>query len=730
MFRTKTPFERVFEKATSNLLLEPDLDSMLQLCDMIRGGDIKAKEACGLIKTRVLEETNPHVQFFAAVVLDTVMKNCGDAVHKEVLTESYMESIKELVKTTKSENVKNKVLEMIQAWAVGFKDKPNLKVASNLYNIMKAEGYKFPPVTDTSDMFKSEKAPTWSDGDECSKCHSEFGLVQRKHHCRACGNIFCNKCSSKQAIIPKYGIEKEVRVCDACYSELVKKSSKTKADDGELPAEYLNSALAKESQEPPKRDDLALKEEEELQLALALSLDEQENKNKIRKEQIASDPVYGSVNKAPATTTAPAVSPAVDPETDPELARYLNRSYWDSKKQEQESHEKTTKSSAKVTRAKSPEVATEIASEVTEATKVEESLQNGEVPIDMELVNNLRTSVEIFVNRMRSDEIRGRSIANDSTVQTLFQSINNMHPTLIQYMNELEEKRLHQEALQDKLVQIRDARAALDALRSEHAEKLRRAAEEAHRQRQIQMAQKLEVMRQKKQEYLAYQRQLALQRMQEQEAARQARLEQHKQLIQQKAMQPSMLVAGYNTQYGPPQAIAADQAPVESHAQAGYFGGYPPNQQHPYAPQNMQYAAAPQSSAMFHQQGGYNDAAYQQQGAMNGQTGMSIQQGQAGMEQYNMSELSASLPSQQSSLSSVSQHVVATAPPPTPQPSVNSQQIMPGSQDPNAAQYQGSQQGYYQQPMPSQAPSTNLTQNENHDSMIHQNHQGLLISFD
>lgn len=55
------------------------------------------------------------------------------------------------------------------------------------------------------------------------------------------------------------------------------------------------------------------------------------------------------------------------------------------------------------------------------------------------------------------------------------------------------------EGLQDKLAQIRDARGALDALREEHREQLRRDAEEAERQRQIQMAQKLHIMRQKKQ---------------------------------------------------------------------------------------------------------------------------------------------------------------------------------------------------------------------------------------
>lgn len=84
----------------------------------------------------------------------------------------------------------------------------------------------------------------------------------------------------------------------------------------------------------------------------------------------------------------------------------------------------------------------------------------------------------------------------------------------------------HFEEFQDKLGQIRDARAALDALRFEHAEKLRRQAEEQERMRQFQMAQKLQIMRQKKAEYLQYQRQLAMQRMQEQEREMQMRIEQ------------------------------------------------------------------------------------------------------------------------------------------------------------------------------------------------------------
>lgn len=99
----------------------------------------------------------------------------------------------------------------------------------------------------------------------------------------------------------------------------------------------------------------------------------------------------------------------------------------------------------------------------------------------------------------------------------------------MRYIQEQDDGRVYYEGLQDKLTQMKDARAALDALREEHREKLRRQAEEAERQRQMLMAQKLAIMRKKKQEYLQYQRQLALQKIQEQEREMQMRQEQQKQ---------------------------------------------------------------------------------------------------------------------------------------------------------------------------------------------------------
>jgi len=51
----------------------------------------------------------------------------------------------------------------------------------------------------------------------CHECKKPFTFMDRKHHCRHCGNTYCNSDSSKRIAIPKFGFNSKVRVCDACY---------------------------------------------------------------------------------------------------------------------------------------------------------------------------------------------------------------------------------------------------------------------------------------------------------------------------------------------------------------------------------------------------------------------------------------------------------------------------------------------------------------------------------
>uniref|UniRef100_A0A674A5F4 Hepatocyte growth factor-regulated tyrosine kinase substrate n=1 Tax=Salmo trutta TaxID=8032 RepID=A0A674A5F4_SALTR len=537
------------DKATSQLLLETDWESILQICDLIRQGDTQAKYAIGAIKKKLVDK-NPHVALYGLEVLESVVKNCGQTVHDEVACKTTMEELKDLLKT--EPNVRNKILYLIQAWAHAFRNEPKYKVVQDTYQIMKVEGHVFPEFKESDAMFAAERAPDWVDAEECHRCRVQFGVMTRKHHCRACGQIFCGKCSSKYSTIPKFGIEKEVRVCEPFGT-----STSVAPGPAELPPEYLTSPLSQQSQVPPKRDEAALQEEEELQLAIALSQSEAEEKERMRQKN--SYGVYPKADPAPVTSSAPPVNslysspvnssaPSAE-DVDPELARYLNRTYWE-KKQEEARKSPTPSAPAPVPLATEPLPISQPQPVETVAPLPAQQYQNGESEENHDaFLKALQNAVTTFLNRMKSNHMRGRSITNDSAVLSLFQSINTMHPQLLDILNQLDEKRLYYEGLQDKLAQVRDARAALNALRDEHREKLRRAAEEAERQRQIQLAQKLEIMRQKKQEYLEMQRQLAIQRLQEQEKERQMRLEQQKHTIQMRAQMPAFPMAYPQTLY-------------------------------------------------------------------------------------------------------------------------------------------------------------------------------------
>ncbi|KPP58220.1 hypothetical protein Z043_123974, partial [Scleropages formosus] len=297
-------------KATSQLLLETDWESILQICDLIRQGDTQAKYAVSAIKKKV-NDKNPHVALYALEVLESVVKNCGQTVHDEVANKQTMEELKDLIKKQTETSVRDKLLYLIQAWAHAFRNEPKYKVVQDTYQIMKMEGHSFPEFKESDAMFVAERAPDWVDAEECHRCRVQFGVVTRKHHCRACGQIFCGKCSSKNSTIPKFGIEREVRVCEPCF-ELLNKKGEGKAPPGgsaDLPPEYLTSPLSQQSQ-----------------------------------RQKTSYSVYPKADPTPVASSAPPVStlyssplnssaPSAE-DVDPELARYLNRTYWEKKQEE------------------------------------------------------------------------------------------------------------------------------------------------------------------------------------------------------------------------------------------------------------------------------------------------------------------------------------------------------------------------------------------------------------
>ena len=67
--------------------------------------------------------------------------------------------------------------------------------------------------------------PRWVPDEEvkyCHSCNSEFDYVNRKHHCRSCGMVYCEPCSTNRVLLPhEYGYKDPMRVCNGCHSKLL-----------------------------------------------------------------------------------------------------------------------------------------------------------------------------------------------------------------------------------------------------------------------------------------------------------------------------------------------------------------------------------------------------------------------------------------------------------------------------------------------------------------------------
>ncbi|XP_077543312.1 RUN and FYVE domain-containing protein 2-like isoform X1 [Haemaphysalis longicornis] len=83
-------------------------------------------------------------------------------------------------------------------------------------------------VADLKENNLTLKEAVWTsdkDASSCRRCNKPFSVARRKHHCRSCGEIFCNACSDNTMPLPSSA--KPVRVCDDCQTTLLQRYSAT-----------------------------------------------------------------------------------------------------------------------------------------------------------------------------------------------------------------------------------------------------------------------------------------------------------------------------------------------------------------------------------------------------------------------------------------------------------------------------------------------------------------------
>ncbi|KAK3597426.1 hypothetical protein CHS0354_040164 [Potamilus streckersoni] len=77
---------------------------------------------------------------------------------------------------------------------------------------------------------------------KCYKCEKELSNEQ-KHHCRACGQGFCDDCTSYQRAVPDRGWTSEVRVCENCFNYEMSDSTSSTGSDTQVTARKVTETV-------------------------------------------------------------------------------------------------------------------------------------------------------------------------------------------------------------------------------------------------------------------------------------------------------------------------------------------------------------------------------------------------------------------------------------------------------------------------------------------------------
>ncbi|CDO95627.1 unnamed protein product [Kluyveromyces dobzhanskii CBS 2104] len=321
-------FDALIEKCTNEKIPngEIDLPGALELSDMIRSRRIPPKDAMRCLKKRFLQtRNNQNLQFSVWRLVEVCMKNGGVPFLKEVCSREFMDCLEQVVLADSTDyELEQFCSRLVAELYLAFKHDPELSYVVKVYQKLVSRGIdmeNLKPTENLNAMFDAKTPADWIDSDACMICSTQFTLLNRKHHCRSCGGVFCQLHSSKFIPLPDLGIFEPVRVCDNCFEDydLKHKSSKGKKSRGkkktgnpEEEDDDLRRAIELSLKEngstldtfipdtaklaPVKNDNIQEEEDPELKAAIEASLIEHQQEENRRKSQ--ANVQYNTVPKS------------------------------------------------------------------------------------------------------------------------------------------------------------------------------------------------------------------------------------------------------------------------------------------------------------------------------------------------------------------------------------------------------------------------------------------------
>ncbi|KAL5740267.1 hypothetical protein ACOSQ2_029447 [Xanthoceras sorbifolium] len=107
------------DKATSELLMNPDWTMNIDICDSVNSHQWQAKDVVKAVKKR-LQHKSAKVQLLALTLLETMVKNCGDYVHFQIADRNVLGEMVKIVKKKADMQVRDKILVLLDSWQEAF----------------------------------------------------------------------------------------------------------------------------------------------------------------------------------------------------------------------------------------------------------------------------------------------------------------------------------------------------------------------------------------------------------------------------------------------------------------------------------------------------------------------------------------------------------------------------------------------------------------------------------
>ncbi|XP_051139366.1 protein FREE1 [Andrographis paniculata] len=152
----------------------------------------------------------------------------------------------------------NTILDIVTAAIVQYKEMGGKSRPSESPKIAEQSTEKKKGFADFINLIKpaDEEKDHWIPDEavsKCSSCGANFNAFVRRHHCRNCGEIFCDKCSQGRTALTADENAPVVRVCDMCLGEVSRRLTSAKEGANRSTAVHSHEDLARKLQEELER---------------------------------------------------------------------------------------------------------------------------------------------------------------------------------------------------------------------------------------------------------------------------------------------------------------------------------------------------------------------------------------------------------------------------------------------------------------------------------------------